>query len=519
MKRTRIPLALLCCAMCAAPAAAQSRALQLKINKAIDHGVEHLRGTFRDSRVEHAKFDSFTIGMTSLAAWTLLETGTPSEDPLIKTAAVYLRHAAVRAKQTYDLATALLFFDRLGRPGDEALIQGIALRLLAGQRRNGGWSYGSEASPVVEANVENYLRAAANNWRKNTGKAPRAPQELPVAVQQMLQAIAQQPPNDLASAGLPSDGSNTQFAMLALWVARRHGIPVDAALLRVGDLFRKTQIKNGGWPYRLLPGDESTRITMTCAGVLAIALEHGVAKKHKVKRPPLAEDDAANKGLYLVGDFLATPEQNSRLLESPGNLYYFLFTMERMAVVYDLKTIGDVDWYLWGAEKLVKDQTKSGKWEGLYDVADTCFALLFLKRANVARDLTLDLKGIVREPATAPKTPRKKERTRDPFEVPNIEPKDKKKKGARALWPGEAQLAQVRARSVSEGQAQPSFRLLTAPALKTGSESRAAALPGRSKKRNHGDEESGWPPFRCGTLVSVSSAHGPPPPQTASARG
>jgi len=50
----------------------------------------------------------------------------------------------------------------------------------------------------------------------------------------------------------------------------------------------------------------------------------------------------------------------------------------------DLEKIGGKDWYSWGAELLLVSQKQDGSWSGEYGYADTCFALLFLKRANFA---------------------------------------------------------------------------------------------------------------------------------------
>jgi hypothetical protein len=81
-------------------------------------------------------------------------------------------------------------------------------------------------------------------------------------------------------------------------------------------------------------------------------------------------------------------------------VYYFLFSLERMAVAYGLPTIGDKDWYDPGADFLLSRQNPDGSWTGQYDQggADTCFALLFLRRANLAQDLSVTLKGRVRDP-------------------------------------------------------------------------------------------------------------------------
>ena len=80
--------------------------------------------------------------------------------------------------------------------------------------------------------------------------------------------------------------------------------------------------------------------------------------------------------------------------DSIGDLYY-LWSLERVAVAYDLELIGGKDWYRWGAEIIVKNQKADGGWSDVYHgIPDTCFALLFLKRTNVAQDLTGELRKL-----------------------------------------------------------------------------------------------------------------------------
>jgi hypothetical protein len=381
------------------PVLGQDSDQQQEIDKAIGRGVAFLRSRIADEGVEDERN---RIGMTALVAWTLLEAGARADDPLIEKAAHVLRRDLLGATNTYDLATALLFFDKLGHAADEPFIEGMAIRLLAGQSPQGGWGYHSRLTEKNdEIQLRAYLERSLQNWdraKRRRGKSGRMPEELPDEVRPLLRA-AEKPQ---ALAYLP-DGSNTQFAMLALWVARRHGVPVDEALLRTVRAFRRAQWANGPWDYYLAPAPKGAagrgRVTMTCAGVLAIALEHGIAKKKKRTLPPLENDRAAVDGLKQVGRFLTgfDDPKIQPFLTNPTYFYYFLFSMERMAMVYDLKKIGDTDWYLWGVDKLLKSQQPGGQWTGLFGPADTCFALLFLKRANVARDLTLDLKGIIRQ--------------------------------------------------------------------------------------------------------------------------
>ncbi len=80
----------------------------------------------------------------------------------------------------------------------------------------------------------------------------------------------------------------------------------------------------------------------------------------------------------------------------PQRDLYFLWSVERVGVLYDLPTIGRKDWYRWGAEMLVANQKPQGNWaDGGYPgtnlVIDTCLALLFLKRGNLVADLTTKL--------------------------------------------------------------------------------------------------------------------------------
>jgi hypothetical protein len=92
-----------------------------------------------------------------------------------------------------------------------------------------------------------------------------------------------------------------------------------------------------------------------------------------------------------------------------------LWAVERVGVAYDREKIGKIDWYNWGARKLLDQQEKDGSWKSRRgDVlstssnVDTAWALLFLRRSNPAPDLLLLLKGILPPPKGSPaSSPRK----------------------------------------------------------------------------------------------------------------
>jgi len=82
--------------------------------------------------------------------------------------------------------------------------------------------------------------------------------------------------------------------------------------------------------------------------------------------------------------------------------YYYLWSLERVAVTYNLRTIGGKDWYAWGAPIILANQLADGSWSDRFPgVPDTCFALLFLNRANVVQDLTRNLNTVILSKETA----------------------------------------------------------------------------------------------------------------------
>ena len=54
-----------------------------------------------------------------------------------------------------------------------------------------------------------------------------------------------------------------------------------------------------------------------------------------------------------------------------GDLY-FLWSLERMAVIYDLKKIGEVDWHQWGTDIILEHRRKEvGDWRRAFPACRT----------------------------------------------------------------------------------------------------------------------------------------------------
>jgi predicted Zn finger-like uncharacterized protein len=216
------------------------------------------------------------------------------------------------------------------------------------------------------------------------------------------------------------DNSNSQFAMLALWVARRHEVAVERTMAMVHKRYHVSQHPDGGWGYHTLWGAKpkarlnaanawhlQSRPPMTCVGLLGLAMGHGVvvesraaakaggAAANKNKEPaPLLADPAIQGGLRNLGAWVGRPtgDKNRPLNQT----LYALWSCERVAVLYNLKTIGGKDWYGWAVEMLLPNQRPDGSWlgpqsPGFSPTVDTCLALLILKRSNLVQDLSENL--------------------------------------------------------------------------------------------------------------------------------
>ncbi|MFN4261032.1 MAG: HEAT repeat domain-containing protein [Gemmataceae bacterium] len=394
-----------------------------QIQRAIQRGVEALKTRPIGDNVR----GHHQLGAQALKGLTLLECGVAPTDPAIEQAAKDVREASIELTHTYTLALSLLFLDRLGDPRDVPLIQSMGARLLAGQNQTGGWTYycprieDSEVRRLTNVVRQRNELVGARELPRIAPYDPRKPPELPAEIKRQLQLINQQ--QAVRRAGGPGgfmgggDNSNTQFAILGVWVARRHGLPVHDALNRLDARFRGSQNADGGWSYTSMSSGMGINMpstaAMTCAGLLGLALHHGSVNEAvlrtnatpnatpvKPTRDP-SQDPAVRAGLMALATTIGDPGDAGNL-RGPRRMrqgYYFLWSVERVAVAYSLDTIGKKDWYAWGADILVRGQNLDGTWDGEYgpDI-DTPFALLFLRRVNLARDLTASLKGKVQDP-------------------------------------------------------------------------------------------------------------------------
>jgi hypothetical protein len=429
---------------------------QQMINLAIERGVAFLKKT---QQPNGSWSFAQPTGHAALGGLTLLECGVPADDKTVQRAATFVRSQSASLRMTYEMSLAVLFLDRLGEPRDRPLIQGMALRLMSGQNDAGGWTYVCDAlSPqdmlqlftVLKSNEQllNPVGVTPKGYALDPVRDTKLPANDPFRQfndLMLMQGVEGGKPKDDPKVNpktdpktnpknpagpnkgdalnqnlknLPvvqqkakgkgkifvrpgaGDNSNTQFALLALWAARRHGVPTTQALLLANQRFTNSQNADNGWGYLMQTGSTNT---MTCVGLLGLGIGHGAAPeivKADPKNPiikPALEDARIQNGLQALARNIGQPSADAKKRDFPMENLYFLWSVERVAMLYDLKTIGGKEWYGWGAQILVHNQNANGAWQqshyhGANPVLNTCFAMLFLKRSNLVADLTENLR-------------------------------------------------------------------------------------------------------------------------------
>ncbi|MFN0009803.1 MAG: hypothetical protein ACKVXR_18060 [Planctomycetota bacterium] len=331
---------------------------QAGIDAALERGVAYLLSRqMRDGSWQNATA-SFAEGQTALATYALLRSGLTSKHPSVARALAHL--AEVEPTETYPAGLMLMAFEATGDPAWRPKMRSIVRELLAWQATS-GWSY-----------------------------AP-APREGAV----YRDAI---PTTDL---------SNTQYAVLGLRAADHAGVEVPAeawsraltsTLAHQESAFEieiprrdgrtgTEKVAIAGFRYR---PDREVTASMTSAGcaILHVCRE---ALGRSIKAQRAVETARAIELGQAWLDAHWNLEENFGSGE-PQNFYYYLYGLERIGTLLEIETIGGHAWYSEGAQMLLRKQDANGSWVvGGYAPTewreipaehDTCFAILFLKRAS-----------------------------------------------------------------------------------------------------------------------------------------
>lgn len=320
------------------------------MNRAIDRGAAFLKTAQKpDGAWSDGRNDRFESGVAALGFLTLIKSGVGESDPAMQRC--LRRFDGFRGyERTYSTGVLLMAFEALKR-GDRD-----------------------------KANAE----AGAKWLREHRDEASKL----------------------WAYPDVEVDLSNTQYALLGLHAASRMGVALPKEfLMETVSAVLKLQQREGGFTYRANVDVATGSMTAAALADLRIAALHlkGFAPYEARRR----EVEAAER------EGFAWLEKRLRADANPAGVrgsmrpwhHYFLYALERACSLAGVAKLGAHAWYREGADQLLSAQETDGSWKR-GDVVDTCFALLFLKRATLTWSSDARaLDPVGPEPAADAKTP------------------------------------------------------------------------------------------------------------------
>jgi hypothetical protein len=363
----------------------------VKVEQAIQKGVAYLKsaaspGAHRDIR-----------NSDELILYTLINAGVPENDPKVQE--LLQKVLAAPLERTYPVALQAMALEEIHRVRYQDRIWQCAQFLVDNQCANGQWAYGEPTDAVKNvptggtgADVASGGARAAREFSPDGVKLkPKLTRKLAVA------------PTKQGPAG--GDNSNSQYAALGLRACFDSGIRIPETTILLAKKWwfesqhanenkKDNSVSTGGdiggtpkgWCYQDVYGvckGGNAYATMTAGAVGALCIyEYMLGKNWK-------QSTVIKNGLaWLAANWSVTENKGpSEVHDGAPNayLYYYLYALERVGMLYDTGKIGSHFWYPDGAKVLLDAQGADGSWdasEPKKPAWDTCFAILFLKRAT-----------------------------------------------------------------------------------------------------------------------------------------
>jgi len=362
-------LALLAMASAVAPQAAD----EAKVDAAIKKGIEFLRTA---KSPDFMKFGYKNSDV--LILWTFIHAGVAHDDPKFKPLLDAV--LAEPLEKTYKVSLTAMCLEELDRVKYQERIAQCGQFLVDNQCKNGQWSYGTPTEFAKDVKVPAAPKAVASAGATGLAKDGKP---------KILQHVAVKKMKDGPDVG---DNSNSQYSALGLRACFDAGVtlPEGVVLLAV-KWWRESQFKDPkkekaafasnagvsgkveGWNYKdeASQPDKPPYHAMTAGGVGALVIyDYMLDRKWK-------DDGFVKAGMNWLTVHYEVQPWNT----------YFLYGLERAAILFGTEKIGDHFWYAESAGALVGSQHEDGSWgkdttEWFNTTWDTCFSVLFLRRAT-----------------------------------------------------------------------------------------------------------------------------------------
>ncbi len=373
-----------------------------RVNAAINRGMKHLLAQQKPDGSWSGPHDkAYPMGHTVLTVLTLHKAGIPRTHPRMQKAWEYLCKLPLR--KTYSVSLLLMALDAKYAPARDPFEVVETDRYGFDKRKKGddpcAVAISKKDRELMRRGVKFLVEAQTGEgvWRYPTKQQ--------------------------------FDLSNTQYALLGLKSALRCRIKVPQSVwLRALEYLLAWQDQDGKavelegnelrgryrltWKekakargFRYAKRDHPVTGSMTTAGLAGLVICKGAlwkSRRFKGKLRGQTRRGIRDSMAWLQEHFDVTtnpsdppPKEQSPFLSLHANHYYYLYGLERAGILTRARYFGEFDWYEDGAEFLMHQQNDDGSWNGPPE--DTCFAILFLKRAT----------SRMRIPAVTPSAPDK----------------------------------------------------------------------------------------------------------------
>jgi hypothetical protein len=304
---------------------------------------------------------------------------------------------------TYKAALQAMVLEEIDRVKYQDRIAQCAQALIDSQLKHGQWNYECSSDALASIPTGTPVPRPVQTTGKTPAKTP------PAAGTKVKPPVVRQIAIQRTRFGASDrgDNSNSQYAALGLRAAHDAGIVIPQEVLELARKWwetnqqgakpgekpdvatgNKSSVPPRGWDYaKGGTSQEKAFGSMTAGAVSAVVIYDYMLKKE------WKPDPVVQAGLAWLDDYFSVTTNPQKY---PEFQYYYLYALERVGMLTNSVMIGSHDWYREGANYLLDAQSAEGSWragslfrgaEGGQAVWDTCFAILFLKRATRSLDV------------------------------------------------------------------------------------------------------------------------------------
>ena len=333
-----------------------------RVDQAIQRGIAWLRTAPYPA--------NYWMSANELILWTFVHAGVPETDPEFQRRLKEMLDAPL--ERTYRVALQAMILEELDRAAYQYRIWQCAQFLVDNQCLNGQWNYGTPTE--MPKGVPTPAKPAVATTAKLD---PEGRRFKPKVSRKMMARKTRDGPAD-------GDNSNSQYAALGFRACFDAGvlIPEETVYKAVKwwiesqyfDERKDPEYAAKGWSYTSPAKDPRAYHAMTAGGISSLAIYDYLLGKDWKQRT------VTKGGIHWISQFWTVSSN-----------YYYLYGLERAGVLTGNDKFGRNAWYPLGAQWILDHQDASGGWiaswsdkpdEYVWNTFNTCFSILFLKRAT-----------------------------------------------------------------------------------------------------------------------------------------